>query len=180
MVGKPDADRGQIVKAFVVLRPGHEPTKALASDLQRHAKSVTAPYKYPREIEFVTELPKTRSGKIRRVDLRRVEEDRAAAVTQAAARGTPVEEPSQRAAEQELVELEERRRAKEAREQREAEELRRRRKLAFEQRRIAYGRRRRSARERPRSSVCRRRRRSARERPRSSAWPRSSCSPAGA
>ena len=55
----------------------HEPTDALASALQAHVKRVTAPYKYPREIEFVDELPKTRSGKIRRVELRRLEEERA-------------------------------------------------------------------------------------------------------
>jgi acyl-coenzyme A synthetase/AMP-(fatty) acid ligase len=78
VVGKPDPDRGQVVKAFVVLRPGNEPTDGLARELQDHAKRVTAPYKYPREIEFVQELPKTRSGKIRRVDLRRLEEERAA------------------------------------------------------------------------------------------------------
>ena len=77
VVGKPDADRGQIVKAFVVLRPGHEPSEGLARELQEHAKRVTAPYKYPREIEFLPELPKTRSGKIRRVDLRRREESAA-------------------------------------------------------------------------------------------------------
>ena len=72
VIGKPDAERGQIVKAFVVLRPGHQPTKSLAAELKRHAKKITAPYKYPREIEFVTELPKTTSGKIRRVELRRL------------------------------------------------------------------------------------------------------------
>ena len=76
-VGKPDSDRGEIVKAFVVLRPGHDPSSELAAELQEHAKRVTAPYKYPREIEFVTELPKTRSGKIRRVELRRLELTRA-------------------------------------------------------------------------------------------------------
>jgi acyl-coenzyme A synthetase/AMP-(fatty) acid ligase len=70
VVGKPDADRGQIVKAFVVVRPGHDGSDTLAGELQEHCKRVTAPYKYPREIEFVTELPKTRSGKIRRVELR--------------------------------------------------------------------------------------------------------------
>ena len=80
VVGKPDPDRGQIVKAFVVLRPGHEAGGELVRELQEHAKRVTAPYKYPREIEFVDELPKTRSGKIRRVDLRKREEERARAV----------------------------------------------------------------------------------------------------
>ena len=77
VVGKPDADRGQIVKAFVVLRPGRSGSPELARELQEHAKTVTAPYKYPREIEFLDELPKTRSGKIRRVELRRLEERRA-------------------------------------------------------------------------------------------------------
>lgn len=73
VVGSPDADRGNIVKAFVVLRTGHAPSDALAKELQDHCKRVTAPYKYPREIEFVAELPKTRSGKIRRVELRAAE-----------------------------------------------------------------------------------------------------------
>ena len=78
VVGKPDPDRGQIVKAFVVLRPGHEASDALTAELKEHCKRVSAPYKYPREIEFIGELPKTRSGKIRRVDLRKLEEERAA------------------------------------------------------------------------------------------------------
>jgi acetyl-CoA synthetase/medium-chain acyl-CoA synthetase len=69
-VAKPDEIRGQIVKAFVVLRRGVEPTEALKVELQEHCKRLTAPYKYPREIEFVSELPKTISGKIRRVELR--------------------------------------------------------------------------------------------------------------
>jgi acyl-coenzyme A synthetase/AMP-(fatty) acid ligase len=73
VVGSPDADRGNIVKAFVVLRAGREPSDALVRELQDHCKRVTAPYKYPREIEFVAELPKTRSGKIRRVELRQAE-----------------------------------------------------------------------------------------------------------
>jgi len=77
VVGKPDPDRGQIVKAFVVLRPGHDGGDALVRELQEHCKRVTAPYKYPREIEFVAELPKTRSGKIRRVELRKREEEQA-------------------------------------------------------------------------------------------------------
>jgi acyl-coenzyme A synthetase/AMP-(fatty) acid ligase len=79
VVGKPDADRGLIVKAFVVLRPGVSGSAELVRELQEHCKQVTAPYKYPREIEFVPELPKTRSGKIRRVELRRLEEERARA-----------------------------------------------------------------------------------------------------
>lgn len=71
VVGKADPMRGTIVKAFVVLAPGHQPSERLAGELQEHVKAVTAPYKYPREVEFVTELPKTISGKIRRVELRR-------------------------------------------------------------------------------------------------------------
>jgi acyl-coenzyme A synthetase/AMP-(fatty) acid ligase len=78
VVGKPDADRGEIVKAFVVLRPGHSGTDDLVRELQDHCKRVTAPYKYPRDVEFVPELPKTRSGKIRRVELRELERQRAA------------------------------------------------------------------------------------------------------
>ncbi len=70
VVGKPDPDRGQIVKAFVILAPGHTGSEALVLELQDHCKRVSAPYKYPREIEFVDELPKTISGKIRRVELR--------------------------------------------------------------------------------------------------------------
>ncbi|HKQ39441.1 MAG TPA: AMP-binding protein, partial [Verrucomicrobiae bacterium] len=70
VVGKADAVRCQIVKAYIVLRNGHSPSDALKAELQEHCKRVTAPYKYPREIQFVTELPKTISGKIRRIDLR--------------------------------------------------------------------------------------------------------------
>ncbi|MDI3341414.1 MAG: AMP-binding protein, partial [Sphaerobacter sp.] len=70
VVGSPDPIRGQIVKAFVVLVPGTEPSDALAQELQAFTREITAPYKYPREVEFVPELPKTISGKIRRVDLR--------------------------------------------------------------------------------------------------------------
>jgi acyl-coenzyme A synthetase/AMP-(fatty) acid ligase len=65
------------VKAFVVLRPGHETGDALVRELQDHVKRVTAPYKYPRAIEFVEALPKTVSGKIRRVELRERERRRA-------------------------------------------------------------------------------------------------------
>jgi len=70
VVGKPDPLRGQIVKAFVVLRPGNIAEPALKSELQTHCKSLVAAYKYPREIDFVQELPKTTSGKTRRVELR--------------------------------------------------------------------------------------------------------------
>ncbi|GGE19069.1 acyl--CoA ligase [Marinithermofilum abyssi] len=77
-VASPDPERGSIVKAFVVLKAGHHPSESLVSALQNHVKQVTAPYKYPREIEFVDELPKTTSGKIRRVELRRLEKERKA------------------------------------------------------------------------------------------------------
>jgi acetyl-CoA synthetase/medium-chain acyl-CoA synthetase len=70
VVGKVDPMRGTIVRAFVILAPGHQGSDQLVSELQEHVKKVTAAYKYPREIEFVSELPKTISGKIRRVELR--------------------------------------------------------------------------------------------------------------
>jgi acetyl-CoA synthetase/medium-chain acyl-CoA synthetase len=70
VVGKPDELRGAIVRAFVVLRKDCGATDQLRLELQEHCKRTTAPYKYPREIEFVTELPKTISGKIRRLELR--------------------------------------------------------------------------------------------------------------
>jgi len=70
VVGKDDPQRTQIVTAFVILAPGHEPSDALADELQKHSRDLTAPYKYPREIHFVEELPKTVSGKIRRSELR--------------------------------------------------------------------------------------------------------------
>jgi acyl-coenzyme A synthetase/AMP-(fatty) acid ligase len=76
VVASPDEIRGEVVKAFVILAPGHQPSEQLVQDLQEHVKRVTAPYKYPREIEFSTELPKTISGKIRRVELRQRERDR--------------------------------------------------------------------------------------------------------
>ena len=70
ITGVPDEVRGAVVKATIVLRPGFEPSDELIKDLQSHVKRTTAPYKYPRIIEFVSELPKTISGKIRRVELR--------------------------------------------------------------------------------------------------------------
>lgn len=70
VIAKPVSVRGEIVKAFVVLRTGYEPSAELARELQDFVKNLTAPYKYPREIEFTKELPKTISGKIRRIELR--------------------------------------------------------------------------------------------------------------
>ena len=74
VIAKPDPTRTNIVKAFVVLAPGYEPSEAVLTELQDHVKTTTAPYKYPREVEFLTELPKTISGKIRRTELRQREE----------------------------------------------------------------------------------------------------------
>jgi acyl-coenzyme A synthetase/AMP-(fatty) acid ligase len=76
VVASPDKTRGVIVKAFIIL---HDKTKAsdnLIKDIQEHTKMVAAPYKYPREIEFVEELPKTQSGKIKRKQLRELEIER--------------------------------------------------------------------------------------------------------
>jgi acyl-coenzyme A synthetase/AMP-(fatty) acid ligase len=69
-VAWPDEERGAVVKAIVVLRDGYEPSETLASELQEHVKRETAPYKYPRILEFATELPKTASGKVKRAELR--------------------------------------------------------------------------------------------------------------
>ena len=78
VVASPDELRGSIVKAFVILAPGHVPSEELTLSLQEHVRRVTAPYKYPRAVSYVTELPKTISGKIRRVELRQMELDEAA------------------------------------------------------------------------------------------------------
>ncbi|RFU66195.1 acyl--CoA ligase [Bacillus sp. V59.32b] len=76
VVASPDEVRGHIVKAFIVLQDGVDPaaTPSLVKELQDHVKGLTAAYKYPRKIEFIEELPKTTSGKIRRVELRTQEE----------------------------------------------------------------------------------------------------------
>jgi len=74
VIGVPDELRGMIIKAFVVLKTGYEPSETLVHELQEHVKRETAPYKYPRKIEFVSALPKTVSGKIRRTELREMEE----------------------------------------------------------------------------------------------------------
>ena len=66
----PDPDRGQVVKATVVLAKGYSGGEDLVKELQSHVRKVTAPYKYPRIVEFAPELPKTISGKIRRVEIR--------------------------------------------------------------------------------------------------------------
>ena len=73
VIASPDEMRGEVVKAYVILAPGYTASPELATELQDHVKKVTAPYKYPREIEFVDSLPKTISGKIRRVELREME-----------------------------------------------------------------------------------------------------------
>lgn len=75
VTGVPDPERGQLVKATIVVSKGYVASTELAHELQAHVKRVTAPYKYPRVIEFVPELPKTISGKIRRVEIR--EQDQA-------------------------------------------------------------------------------------------------------
>jgi 2-aminobenzoate-CoA ligase len=71
VVGKADADRGQIVLAYVVLRAGYSPNDEMVKTLQEHVKATVAPYKYPRAVEFVSELPKTQTGKLQRFELRK-------------------------------------------------------------------------------------------------------------
>jgi acetyl-CoA synthetase len=70
ITGTPHPIRGQVVKATIVLAKGYKPSEELRLEIQNHVKQVTAPYKYPRIIEFVDELPKTISGKIRRIEIR--------------------------------------------------------------------------------------------------------------
>jgi acetyl-CoA synthetase len=76
VVGKPDAERGNIVKAFVVLSPGHRGSAALEAELQQHVRGKLAPYEYPKEIEFIDSLPMTTTGKVQRRVLRLREEER--------------------------------------------------------------------------------------------------------
>jgi 2-aminobenzoate-CoA ligase len=76
VIGSPDEDRGQIVKGFVVTNEGVEPDGSLTESLQDHVKETLAPYKYPREIEYVDELPRTETGKIQRTKLRERERER--------------------------------------------------------------------------------------------------------
>jgi acetyl-CoA synthetase len=70
----PDPVRGQVVKATIVLVKGASPSDELKKELQKHVKQTTAPYKYPRVVEFADELPKTTSGKIRRIEIREKDE----------------------------------------------------------------------------------------------------------
>ena len=79
VVPKPDAERGALVKAYVVLAPGFDGTPALVAELQRHVRGQLAPYEYPKEIEFIDALPMTTTGKVQRRVLRLQEEARAAA-----------------------------------------------------------------------------------------------------
>ena len=74
VIGKPDATRGSIVKAFVVLQPGYSPGAGLIDDIQKHVRARLAPYEYPREIEFIDALPMTTTGKVQRKELRKREE----------------------------------------------------------------------------------------------------------
>jgi acetyl-CoA synthetase len=70
VVAAPDEERGSVVRAVVVLRDGYAPSDSLAAELQEHVKAQTAPYKYPRIVDFAAALPKTASGKVRRAALR--------------------------------------------------------------------------------------------------------------
>jgi 2-aminobenzoate-CoA ligase len=77
VVAAPDEERGQIVKAYVVLRPGYSGDAAATKMLQEHVKATIAPYKYPRTIEYVAQLPRTQTGKLQRFELRRMAADAA-------------------------------------------------------------------------------------------------------
>jgi len=79
VVGKPDPTRGQIVKAWVALKPGVEESEELASELQAHCKKLAGGWNYPREVQFLPDLPKTVTGKIRRAELREIEARQSAA-----------------------------------------------------------------------------------------------------
>jgi 2-aminobenzoate-CoA ligase len=77
VVGAPDEERGQIVKAYIVLRAGHAGDAVLTKTLQEHVKATIAPYKYPRAVEYVAALPRTQTGKLQRFELRRIATDAA-------------------------------------------------------------------------------------------------------
>ena len=78
VVPSPDETRGNVVKAFIVLAPGHAPSHALEDDIQQHVRSFLAPYEYPKEIEFIDALPMTTTGKVQRKVLREREAARKA------------------------------------------------------------------------------------------------------
>ncbi len=77
VIGKPDATRGAIVKAFIVLQPGQSPSAALEDEIRAHVRGRLAPYEYPKEIEFIDALPMTTTGKVQRKELRKREEGKA-------------------------------------------------------------------------------------------------------
>ena len=85
VVAAPDDDRGMVVKAYVVLHPGHAPGSDLTERLQEHVKAEIAPYKYPRRIEYVEALPRTQTGKLQRFELRRIAAEAAQSSRPAAA-----------------------------------------------------------------------------------------------
>ena len=82
-MASPDPRRGDLVKAFIVLSAGHEPSDELADEIKKHVRERHSAYAYPREIEFVDDLPKTLTGKIRRVELREQERERKQAKAEA-------------------------------------------------------------------------------------------------
>jgi 2-aminobenzoate-CoA ligase len=77
VVGVADEERGQIVKAYVVLQAGHNGDAAMTRALQDYVKAAIAPYKYPRAIDYVAELPKTQTGKLQRFELRKIAAEQA-------------------------------------------------------------------------------------------------------
>ena len=77
VVASPDELRGHVVKAFIVLADGHEPSDELAEEIKQFVRARLSAYAYPRRVEFVADLPKTLTGKIRRIELRTRELDRA-------------------------------------------------------------------------------------------------------
>jgi len=76
VIGKPDATRGAIIKAFIVLQPGQRPSDQLVEQIQTHVRGRLAPYEYPKEIEFIDTLPMTTTGKVQRKELRKREESK--------------------------------------------------------------------------------------------------------
>jgi len=76
VVPSPDEERGNVVKAYIVLAPGHSPSAALEDDIRQHVRGKLAPYEYPREIEFIDALPMTTTGKVQRRVLRERERER--------------------------------------------------------------------------------------------------------